>query len=44
MSGSAIRVAVLFVVSAVMGLCYAPIADFIARNIEHLARIVGGGA
>jgi hypothetical protein len=43
MTSSSIRLAALVVVSVVMGLFYAPVADFIARNINHLARVVGGG-
>jgi hypothetical protein len=43
MTSSSLRLAALVVISVVMGLGYAPVAEFIARSIWHLARIVGGG-
>jgi hypothetical protein len=37
-----LKLATLLVLSSVMGCGYAPVAAFIARNIEQFARAVGG--
>lgn len=39
---SSIKLAAAVVLSTALGFGYAPIAEFIATNISHLARIVGG--